>query len=314
MIRMNWLKQILRRVAAVGAAFTLGSAAPGLATPEAANTIPPAAPAEAARHTGPALWKVADEDTTIYIFGTVHALPAKIQWMDQTIADALHRSDELVTEIDIADAAKADSTVTALALLPSGQNLRDMLNSQDRAAYETAMTQVGLPAASFDRLEPWYASLMLSMLPLIRQGYAPESGVETTLDSKFAKDRQRAALETVQYQLGLFDSLPMETQLSYLRQVVQGVPEMKAKLDEMIALWLAGDADGLARLINEEDADPLLMDKLLTQRNRNWADWINKRLDKPGTVFMAVGAGHLAGDESVQAALAERGITVTRIQ
>jgi len=106
----------------------------------------------------------------------------------------------------------------------------------------------------------------------------------------------------------------METQLFYLRQVVQGVPDMKAKLDEMIARWLEGDADALARLINEEETDPVLMDRLLTQRNVNWAEWIGQRLDKPGTVFMAVGAGHLAGDESVQSMLTRRGITVTRVQ
>jgi uncharacterized protein YbaP (TraB family) len=311
---MNWLKQIFGRVAAIGAALTLGSAAPGLATPEPVSAIAPAGTTEAAHHSGPALWKVADEDTTIYIFGTVHALPKKLEWMDSTIADALGKSDELVTEIDLADAANAGSTIAGMAVLPEGQNLRDMLGPQDRKAYEAALTQLGLPVASFDRFKPWFASLTLSTLPLIRDGYTPETGVESTLSSKFALGRQRAALETMQYQLGLFDGLPMETQLSYLRQVVQGVPEMKAKLDEMIAKWLAGDADSLARLINEEDTDPLLMDKLLTQRNRNWASWIGKRLDTPGTVFMAVGAGHLAGDESVQSMLAQNGITVTRIQ
>ena len=98
---MNWLKQILRRAAAIGAALSLGSAMPGLAISEA---LPPAASEERA---GPALWKVADDDTTIYIFGTVHALPETIEWMDETIADALDKSDELVTEIDIAEAANA---------------------------------------------------------------------------------------------------------------------------------------------------------------------------------------------------------------
>ena len=305
---MNWLKQILRRAAAIGAALSLGSAMPGFATPEAL------APAASEERTGPALWKVADDDTTIYIFGTVHALPEKIEWMDETIADALDKSDELVTEIDIADAANAGSAVASLAMLPEGRNLRDMLGPEDRKAYEAALAQLGMPLSSFDRFEPWFASLTLTTLPLIQQGYAPEAGVENTLAGKFAQGRQRAALETVQYQLGLFDSLPMETQLSYLRQVVQGVPEMKAKLDEMIARWLEGDADALAKLMNEEEIDPVLMDRLLTQRNLNWAEWIGQRLDKPGTVFMAVGAGHLAGDESVQSMLAKRGITVTRVQ
>src|SRR5690606_37757033 len=128
--RMNWLKRIFRRVAAVGAAVSLGSAMPGLATPEAL------APAASEERAGPALWIVADDDTTIYIFGTVHALPEKLEWMDETIADALGSSDELVTEIDLADTADAGAAIASLAMLPEGRNLRDMLGPEDRKAYE----------------------------------------------------------------------------------------------------------------------------------------------------------------------------------
>lgn len=323
---MNWLKQILRRASAVAAALLLGASAPGLSTPvEPADSPTPEArgglaqkagqpQGAAAGHPGPALWKVSDADTTVYIFGTVHALPAKVEWMDDIIANALIASDELVTEVDLGEMDRLGPAIAGMATLPEGENLRDMLGAEDRAAYEGAMKQLGLPEGAFDRLEPWYAALMLSTLPLIREGYAPDTGVETVLASHFAAGRRREALETVEYQLGLFDSLPMETQLSYLRQVSDGVPEMKEKLDEMIARWLAGDAVSLARLINDEDSDPLLLDRLLTQRNRTWAHWIGERLDRPGTVFVAVGAGHLAGDESVQVELARQGIAVVRVQ
>lgn len=323
---MNWLKQILRRASAVAAAFVIGIAAPGLANPvEPADTATPEArgklaqtieqpPAAAVAHPRPALWKVSDADTTVYIFGTVHALPKKVEWMDDIIANALTASDELVTEVDLGTMDKLGPAIASMATLPEDENLRDMLNADDRAAYETAMKQVGLPIGSFDRLEPWYAALMLSTLPLIRDGYTPDTGVETVLASHFAAERPRGALETIEYQLGLFDSLPLETQLSYLREVAKGVPDMKEKLDEMIARWLDGDAVSLAKLINDEDSDPLLLDRLLTQRNRKWAQWIGERLDRPGTVFMAVGAGHLAGNESVQVELARQGIAVFRVQ
>jgi uncharacterized protein YbaP (TraB family) len=52
---------------------------------------------------------------------------------------------------------------------------------------------------------------------------------------------------------------------------------------------------------------------LLVDRNVNWAEWIDTRLDKPGVVFMGVGAGHLGGSDSVQAILAKRGIKSARI-
>jgi uncharacterized protein YbaP (TraB family) len=53
---------------------------------------------------------------------------------------------------------------------------------------------------------------------------------------------------------------------------------------------------------------------LLTDRNRTWATWLKARLAQPGTIFVAVGAGHLAGKDSVQDVLARSGVTVTRVQ
>jgi uncharacterized protein YbaP (TraB family) len=109
--------------------------------------------------------------------------------------------------------------------------------------------------------------------------------------------------------------LPRAEQVAYLMQVIEGSEDVKATLDAMVADWLAGDADGLAVLMNEDMGDdPVLADRLLYARNRKWADWIVNRLDTPGTVFMAVGAGHLAGKGSVQDVLAQRGIAAARIQ
>ncbi len=81
----------------------------------------------------------------------------------------------------------------------------------------------------------------------------------------------------------------------------------------MKAEWLAGDADALGELMNEEMDDPALYERLLVNRNRNWVNWIENRLEEPGTVFIAVGAGHLAGEGSVQQILAERGLTAERV-
>jgi uncharacterized protein YbaP (TraB family) len=100
-----------------------------------------------------------------------------------------------------------------------------------------------------------------------------------------------------------------------MMKTIEGSDDIKALLDAMMAVWLAGDADGLARLMNEDMAgEQALMERLLWQRNRAWADWVVERLDMPGTVFVAVGAGHLAGEKSVQADLAARGLIVSRVQ
>ena len=84
-------------------------------------------------------------------------------------------------------------------------------------------------------------------------------------------------------------------------------------LDAMVAEWMKGDADGLAMLLNDDLDDPVLYKRLLTDRNARWAQWIAQRLKTPGTVFIAVGAGHLAGRESVQQQLKKRGIKARRL-
>lgn len=264
----------------------------------------------------PALWKVADEDTTIYLFGTVHALPDGIEWYRGPIADALGASDILVTEIEMSPESMAttQNLVMTKGVLPEGETLRDMLTDEQRTAYEAALARVELPPAAFDRFEPWYGAMMLTMLPLLKQGYTTDAGVEAVLETKASTGLERGALETVEEQLSIFDNLPPDTQIAFLMETVDAVDEIKALLDAMVAEWAEGDADELARLMNEGMTDPVLAERLLYARNANWAKWIDERMDAPGTVFVAVGAGHLAGEQSVQDKLAELGIETARVQ
>jgi uncharacterized protein YbaP (TraB family) len=302
--RMNRLK---RCIAAGLGALAFVTSVPAWAEPA------PAAQAEARAPDGPALWKVADEDTTIYLFGTVHALPPGTIWMNQRIESALASSGEFVTEVDLADARQVKAGMLQLAFLPKGVTLRALLRDKERASFDQAMTGLGLSVEAFDRFKPWYAAMMLSLLPLAKNGFTADAGAETVLEAKLKPGSTRAALESVSYQLQLFDSLPAETQIAYLLEVSEGVPEMNDQLGKMIGQWLKGDADALARLLNEETSDSVLLEKLLLERNRNWAGWITERLKQPGTVFMAVGAGHLAGAGSVQDVLAHRGVASQRV-
>ena len=261
---------------------------------------------------GPALWQVGDDDTTIYLFGTVHALPADVQWYDQRIERAFAASSELVTEISMSDQAATAQAIAGAAMLTTGGTLRELMTEEDRKEYEHALVTLGLPIEALDPVEPWFAAMNLSLLPLLQSGYDPGTGVEMTLEAR-AEGKERGALETVEQQVALFDTLPMEAQLSFLDQTVAAVPDVVTSLDAMVAEWLEGDADSLAEMLNSEMNDPALYQRLLVDRNASWAEWIEQRLAEPGNVFIAVGAGHLAGTGSVQDQLAARGIEVTRI-
>ncbi|BBC73075.1 conserved hypothetical protein [Altererythrobacter sp. B11] len=261
---------------------------------------------------GPALWKVADEDTTIYLFGTVHALPKDVNWFDGRIERAFHGSQELVTEIDLDQAAASSQALAAAGMLPPGQNLRELMSEENRVQFEEALVSLGLPVEALDRFEPWFAAMTLTLLPLVQDGYQTDSGVELALGKK-AAGKERGALETIQQQIDLFDGLPMDAQLTFLDQTVEAVPNASKSLDAMVAEWAKGDAQELAKLLNSELTDPALYARLLTQRNANWAGWIENRLAEPGTVFVAVGAGHLAGKGSVQDQLRRHGLKAKRV-
>ena len=294
---------VFKRLTASAAALSLGLS--GCAP--AVETLPPGAVA------GPALWQVSDEDTTIYLFGTVHALPKDKNWFDGRIERAFSASDELVTEVDITDLASSTQALQAQGLLPEGQSLRAMMMPEDREEYEMALVSLGIPVETLDRYEPWLAAMTLALLPLLRSGYDTQSGVEMALGQRAGEAKKRGALETIDEQIALFDGMPTEAQLAFLDQTVEQIPKATVSLDAMVAEWMEGDAIELARLMNSELTDPVLRDRLLIQRNASWADWIKQRLEQPGTVFIAVGAGHLAGEGSVQDQLRERRVRVKRI-
>ena len=279
--------------------------------------------------TGPALWRLSDDDTTIYLFGTVHVLPEGLDWLQPTVADALQSADQFVSEIDTSaipdfDPASGQAPppeIMAIAQMQmqlaqlEGGTIRELMSDEDRTEYEAALAALGVPEAAFDGFEPWFAAMSMMQLQFMQQGLDPNNGVERVLDTMI-EGKERAAFETVEQQMGFFDGLPMESQLAFLDEGAEAVldPEASSALfGEMVSEWMEGDADGLAAVINDQMSDPVVYDVLLSQRNAEWANWLDDRLDQPGTVFVAVGAGHLGGLNSVQDYLAERGLTVERV-
>lgn len=314
------MKRLKTSLAVAASGLALMLAGPATAeqtktTPEpVAATAVPAAEVETGK---PALWKLADEDTTIYLFGTIHVLPKDKTWLNPVIDNALDSSDELVTEIMMGPdmQAKSQQLIMQTGMLPAGTTVRSLMNDEEKATYEAAMTKLGLPVNAFDAFEPWFGALNLSLLPLMKEGYSPEEGVEKVLEREADAGLTRGALETIEFQMGIFDSLPQDVQVKYLIETASMIDEVKPMIDKMVGEWLEGDADGLAALMNEGFAEsPELVESLLYERNANWAVWIDDRMDQPGTVFMAVGAGHLAGQKSVQELLEARGFTITRVQ
>jgi uncharacterized protein YbaP (TraB family) len=278
-----------------------------LPTPQPRVKVGDAAP-------GPALWKVADKDTTIYLFGTVHALPDGTEWFKPHVKAAFEASDELVTEISMQDLDAVGSAMADKAYLPAGENLRDLLGKDDREAFEAGLVSLGIPVTTFDRYKPWSAAFYLSLLPVQTAGFDPNQGVDVKLTQMAAPGMKHTALETAAFQIGLFDSLPDEVQREYLREVIKSIPDIGSQIRQIAASWVKGDTQELARIYEGDDTDPVLHQRLIVDRNVTWAGWIKQRLDQPGTVFVAVGAGHLVGAGDVQDQLKKLGVKSARVR
>jgi uncharacterized protein len=300
---MSLLKRFGRRLAAI---FAIAATACGTA---------PAAEPQAA---SPAMWKVADEDTTIYLFGTIHLLPKGTEWRSPTFDKAAAGSDTLVLEtvIDESNPAATIDVLFKLAMSPNLPPILDRVPADKKAALETAITKSGVPVQAYDRLETWAVAFMLLGVHFQNLGLDPNSGVEFTLKKQF-KDGGKPIdqLETNAEQLGFFDRLSEDAQRKFLVTVLEEPSAMKEEFGSMLAAWTRGDVKAIADSFNSDLTDAAeLKDALLIRRNANWAKWVKGRLDRPGTVMVAIGAGHLAGDQSVLSLLENQGVIVTRVQ
>lgn len=304
---------------AAASGLALFSASPALADghvePAPVETTEAAAATEA---TGaPALWKVADEDTTIYMFGTIHMLPADVDWNSGVVNIALESADTLVTELNMTPEISAEigKAFQERGMLPQGTTLRSLMSEEQLASFEAGMAKINVPAQTFDAMEPWLASFALLQVVSAAVGITGENGVETVLEKAVGPEVKREALETVETQIFVFDALPYDQQMVYFLEFASDPVEGIKGLNTLVSEWEQGNADTVGEMMSEAlKSHPEIAERLFFKRNENWAEWIDNRLDTPGTVFMAVGAGHLAGEKSVQDYLKQKGIETRRVQ
>ncbi len=284
------------------------------ALPACAQTAP--APAPVVQDADPALWVVKDKDTTIYLFGTIHVLKPGLTWFDEAVKTAFDGSKELVLEMVEPDAATMQQIVMPKAMAaPGATPLTKQLSEAQRTAYIAAIKDAGLPEAAADRLRPWFAAVTISLTPIKKAGYDAAQGPETILTAAAkAAGKPVSGLETAEQQIGYFAALSEPAQIGYLKTTLDELPKGAKTLDTMVVDWAKGDPAALAKTMNEGLADtPEVAKTLLFDRNGRWATWISERMKQPGTVFLAVGAGHLAGDQSVQSKLGAYKLKAVRV-
>ena len=297
------IKQLWRRVgAALGLSLLVGSVPAEARAPQPAR---------------PALWQVSDADTTIYLFGTIHLLPANYQWRTAKFDRALASSQELVVEtiVDEKDPTKLMTALTSLAFnTPNLPPLVSRVVPAKRAALTEAVKKSGMPMQALDRMETWAAAFILLGNKFREIGLS--GGVEGVLRNDFSRKGKRVGqLESNVEQLGFFDKLPEAAQRALLEGAIEETDDMNSYFGGMLRSWSRGDVRGVAQTFDRDlSVSPELQNSLIKQRNANWSRWIEQRMGRPGAVMVAVGAGHLAGKDSVLELLQRGGYKVRRLQ
>lgn len=267
-----------------------------------------------AQGSGPALWVIRDADSTLYLFGTVHVLRPTTAWGSARVDAAFASADDVWFEISNPDDQAALMPLIQQYGVSPDHQLSHLITTGQLNLLDSAARSIGSNAVRMDVFRPWLAALTLSVAPLTRAGYDPQSGVELTLKARAdAAGKPVHGFETIDKQVRILANMPKSEQLAFLGSTLESFEHATVELDQMVEAWAIGDVAALEAVAVDEMRleSPGLYRALLVERNADWADQIQTLLAGSGTVFIAVGAAHLAGDDSVQDILEDRGVAVS---
>jgi uncharacterized protein YbaP (TraB family) len=265
----------------------------------------------------PALWELDGRNGTLFLFGTIHALPPHFEWENGPVKAAIDRSDRLVLEavIDQDPGKAADVWKLGVATTPLPPVI-DRVAPRYRASLKAMAAKAGTPLDALDRMKTWAAAMVLFGVTVSNLGVSGSDGVEEQLKAQFrGANKPVEGLETLGQQLGFFDTLDEKRQREFLESVTNQQPDDAADFGKMLGAWSHGDEQGIAASFDKDmKTSDMLRTVLLQRRNMHWADALVARLAMPGTQFVAVGAGHLTGSDSVLVQLAKLGYRPKRVQ
>jgi uncharacterized protein YbaP (TraB family) len=265
--------------------------------------------------TEPAMWRIADEDSEIWLFGSVHLLPEDVKWDGPRWQAAFAAADEFVTETDTSvDAALAFPQLAArYGTLPDGEHLSNRLGAEDLERLRRIAALTGVDPESLDGLRPWLAALQLSYGYAQRVGHRSDLGVESVLAGRArAEGKTLSFLETPEQQVRILADLAPQDEARFLSLTLRQIEEEADTMRVLDRAWARGDLGTLDRALSHEwdEGGAAVHEAVILSRNRAWADEIERRLEGSGRIFVAVGAAHLIGDESVVDLLRTRGVDV----
>lgn len=262
-------------------------------------------------------WKATGKGGTIYLVGSIHVMSPSFYPLNPALDAAFKDSDLLVEEIDLAEMLDpmAQMAMLTRGMLPAGQSLDKMLSPATMALLKKATGDLGADASPLLRFKPWMLAISLQGIELAKAGFDPALGLDQHFYDR-AKEGGRAVqgLETIEYQISRFDGMTVEQQDRMLAETLKELATQTAEVGKMGDAWKSGDVATLERLaLADVKSDPVMYQRLLVERNRNWMPKIEALFARRGKALIVVGAAHLIGPDGVIAMLRAKGYTVEQL-
>jgi uncharacterized protein len=269
----------------------------------------------AATKVDPALWKIERGAATVWLFGTFHLLPPALEWRTEQVMGAFESADTIWMEVDLLNPEAEQQgavLIQQLGMNPPGVTLSSLLDDETRALLAQVAPAVGAPVPTLEPMRPWLVALLLSVSQIQALGYDPAAGVELVLDAQGQEaGKSFRYFETVAEQLGFFAGLSTDIQAAWLAQTLREMADLPQQVEALTVAWVTGDTDAIDEYINGSmrEQSPEIYEVLIENRNRAWIPDILSILEQGGVHFVAVGAGHLTGDDGLVALLEAKGVT-----
>lgn len=265
----------------------------------------------------PAIWEVSDEDSSVWLFGSIHLLPPGTQWRSEIFDTLIDEADRIYFETDLGPAAQPQIIALTMerGFARDGRLLNQRISEKLMGKVRSAAERFAVPVPTLLAMQPWMAASTISVSALVQAGYDPNAGVDTLLQQEIPVERQ-GFLETAEEQIDVIAGGSEADQIIMLEATLAEAERIVTMIDEMKDAWLGGTPETLADLFLAEMGayGEGFMDRLIVQRNENWVEQIEVMLAEDEAAFLVVGAGHLVGEHSVVKLLEEQGFSSERVQ
>jgi uncharacterized protein YbaP (TraB family) len=235
--------------------------------------------------------------------------------LSPAIEQAFERSQVVVFEVDLDQLTTAALKLLSAGTLPEGQTLQDVVSSETYQLVSARFRDLGMNPDGFLKTRPWMLAVTLTSYELARAGYGQATGVDMHFFER-AKEagKPRLALETVDFQVGLFADLDAAEGEAFLQYTLKELDTVIPFVDDLMAHWHSGDVDEVRKLLTEAYREfPDLFQRLVSDRNRNWLPEIEKLLAGDQESMVVVGALHLVGEDGLLALLAQQGYKIEQL-